>query len=242
MSETQYKTEEYVVAFIDVLGASAKIKKNANESLNVVHKAYNEALRMFDVIAENEQELLTKPTVRIFSDNIVIAAPTASHGRREAFNTVVIFSALTQIAFLTNEYLVRGGLVMGDFFVDETMIWGNALLNSYGIENSVAIYPRIVIHPETVRELKLEEQPLNENWLQKDTDFLLYVDYFKLIAASKNFPFFVILKKHVDEAEKMLEDTKKDVKVYQKINWHRWYLMRQYHEFKEKYDGGAEDA
>lgn len=242
MSEMQYKTEEYVVAFIDVLGASAKIKKDANESLNVVHKAYNEALRMFDVIAENEQELLTKPTVRIFSDNIVIAAPTASHGRREAFNTVVIFSALTQIAFLTNEYLVRGGLAMGDFFVDETMIWGNALLNSYEIENSVAIYPRIVIHPDTVEELKLEEKLLKENWLQKDTDFLIYVDYFKLIAAIKGIDFLMVLKRHVDEAAKMLESAKKHVKVYQKINWHLWYLMRQYHEFKEVHDGGAEDA
>ena len=43
--EKEYKTSEHIVAFIDVLGASEKIKQNATESLNTVHFVYEESLR-----------------------------------------------------------------------------------------------------------------------------------------------------------------------------------------------------
>ena len=36
--EQKYKVKEYVVAFIDVLGAKKKIQQDVNNSLNIVHE------------------------------------------------------------------------------------------------------------------------------------------------------------------------------------------------------------
>ena len=49
----EYKTTEHIVAFIDILGATAKIKENVDESLNAVHKTYDLAIRSLE-------QLLTK--------------------------------------------------------------------------------------------------------------------------------------------------------------------------------------
>ena len=41
-------TEEYMVAFIDILGASQKIKKDSTGSLNTVHRVYEKALKLYN--------------------------------------------------------------------------------------------------------------------------------------------------------------------------------------------------
>lgn len=46
----EYKASEHMVAFIDILGASEKIKQNSNESLNTVHFVYEESLRKAEII------------------------------------------------------------------------------------------------------------------------------------------------------------------------------------------------
>ena len=40
----KHKLEEYVVAFIDILGASKKIKDDSEKSLNIVHTVFENAL------------------------------------------------------------------------------------------------------------------------------------------------------------------------------------------------------
>ena len=175
MSEMQYKTEEYVVVFIDILGATKKIIKEQERSLNIVHVAYNQALEVHKKLYGDENSVLSMPEVKIFSDNIVIATKSSTRGVETAFWSAVVFAALIQIQFLMKGYLVRGGMTIGDYFIDDTMVWGQALVRAHVLESSVAIYPRIVIDPKTVGVLHLAEPTQQSHWICEDKDGLFFV-------------------------------------------------------------------
>lgn len=62
----EYKTEEHVVAFIDVLGASKKITTDQDASLNVVHLAYNQAIEIQQKLFDDDHSVLVRPEVKIW--------------------------------------------------------------------------------------------------------------------------------------------------------------------------------
>ena len=218
----EYKTKEYVAAFIDVLGATKMIDADSEKSLNVVHEVYNQALRSRDKLYNVENIASLKPIVKIYSDNIVVAVPTDVGNAFSAFLSVAILSGLIQHEFLHHKCLVRGGIAMGDFFADDLMIWGNALLDAYYIESNISIYPRIVIHPKTVEKLQLTVDARKQKWIKQDADGFFFVDYMQETAV-KAFVELLIIR--VEQASELLEMYTEDVKVAQKILWHRSYLQ-----------------
>lgn len=81
----------------------------------------------------------------------IILSNEIIEGKEEnAFLSIIFFSALLQLNMWINNLLVRGGISCGNFFSDERMIWGNALLRAYKLEDQIAIYPRIIVAPEIV--------------------------------------------------------------------------------------------
>ena len=217
----EHKLEEYVVAFIDVLGASKKIREDSEKSLNVVHTVYENALASCEKMYDNEAIKKLKPMVRIFSDNIVIAVPTKETDGFSAFNSIAILSGLIQHEFLRYRYLVRGGIAIGNFFADDTMLWGNALLDAYYVESNVSIYPRIVVHPETVGKLNLATNEKRQQWIKQDNDGLFFVDYMQKTAFKDNYIHLLLYR--INECEILLAEAT-DVKSKQKVLWHNTYL------------------
>lgn len=229
----ELKLEEYVVAFIDILGSSKKIKEDGEKSLNAVHTVYQNALARCEKLFDNESIKNLKPTIRIFSDNIVIAVPTNQNGDFSAFISIAILSGLIQHEFLQYKYLVRGGIAIGDFFIDNTMLWGKALLDAYYIENNVSIYPRIVVHPETVAKLHLAINERRQKWIKQDTDGLFFIDYMQK-TAFKDF-YVEMLIYRLDECEKLLEEAT-DIKSKQKVLWHNTYLSSKLDIYSPEYN------
>ena len=113
----EYHATEHIVAFIDILGASEKIKQNATESLNTVHFVYEESLRKAEIIYSSEEVKGIKPIVRIWSDNIVVAVPIIDNNYLGALFSIIVLSTVIQSEFLAHNYLVRGGISVGDFFL-----------------------------------------------------------------------------------------------------------------------------
>lgn len=232
----EYKTEECIVAFIDILGATEKIKENPKESLNIVHKAYDDALELLSYMYRGELEDLFKPKAKIFSDNIVVSVSISNH-KAGAFMTLCAFLALLQTQFLMSGYLVRGGIASGEFFADDIMVWGDALVKAYIIESEIAIYPRIVVHPDLVEDLKLSADEKLKKYLIEDSDGLIFIDYIlnRVSTVKENKEF--MLKKFYDDCEKMIEKNKNNIKVMQKIQWHYTYLQSCIVEFAEEMSG-----
>ena len=65
------KTDEYIVAYIDLLGVTNKIKsKDSQLAMNKLHNLYTFSVKLTrDVQIEENQDIQFK----IFSDNIIIA-------------------------------------------------------------------------------------------------------------------------------------------------------------------------
>ncbi|MBQ7016932.1 MAG: hypothetical protein IJN10_08270 [Firmicutes bacterium] len=222
--EIKHSTKEYVVAFIDVLGAKNKIKEDVNKSLNIVHQAYDEAIAFLDSMYSGETRSL-RPEIRIFSDNIVIAVDTSIKDRSSALVAVLIYAGLIQHQFLHNRYLVRGGISMGEFFIDDIMLWGTALTRAYEIENSISIYPRIVLDPRMVGEIRVVENPVLSRWIKQDVDHLLFVHYMQDRTLKEKDKFILLLLIRLKEADELLKEVNGNLKVQQKILWHISYLQ-----------------
>ena len=222
----EYEEKEAVVAFIDVLGSSEEMKRDPQNALNTIHNAYNDALEIYNTIFKTHRN---KMQIRIFSDNIVLSYPCEIIGLKKAFYFIVVLSALIQEKLLHYNVLSRGGIAYGGFFFDEVMIWGNALVQAYNLESAVAIYPRIIIHPNLIADVDYFNKKTNNdsvditNWITQDQDGLCYVDYFN--AKFMKDPLFMITV-FIGDNERRKANHLNNLKVAQKIIWHENYLKK----------------
>ena len=214
------KTENYIVAFIDVLGATRMIQQDMDGSLNVIHEVYEKSLDFYKRVFSPR----VKFDITIFSDNIVVAKKIYDKRNFEKlFQAVQIMAAVIQSNFLFHGVLARGGIAYGKYFRDDIMIWGDALVKAHFLEESVAIYPRIVIDPELVGNLHIfpdgpEKSPF---WLKQDFDGILFIDYLqdKYI---KNMG-LLIAQEFARYDDRLLE-AGNNTRVLQKLIWHVNYL------------------
>ena len=220
----KYQTTLSVVAFIDVLGSSEAIRTNANESLNAIHTAYDEAIIEFE---KNHSEYLCEPKVDIFSDNIILSIEVTEGTENKAFLSIIFFGALLQMHMWINGLLVRGGISCGDFFSDEKMIWGNALLTAHALENQIAIYPRIILEPEMAEALQPTMSTAESHILCKDFDGIYFVDPFGTKRKGNGLN---LLDKFLDDNAVRLRKNQNDLKKYQKINWLQQYFLEKHRE------------
>ena len=231
----EYRAEDAVVAFVDILGASAEMKTDPQKALNVVHNAYDDALAIYNTVFKDHR---SEVRIRIFSDNIVLSCSCERLGLEKAFHSIVILSALIQEKLLHYSVLSRGGIARGDFFSDEIMIWGNALMKAYNLESSIAIYPRIIIDPNLIsdihyftRKMKGEKDSIF-SWIAQDQDGLCYVDYFNDFSLMKE-PSLLLLVFMEDNEQRKINNLG-NLKVVQKIIWHANYLSRKLDELSQK--------
>lgn len=72
-------------------------------------------------------------------------------------------------------WLVRGGITIGDFYIDDTIVWGPALLRAYELEDKLAIYPRIILD-ETVTSV-LSISTIKNDFVRVDKDGFRFLNY-----------------------------------------------------------------
>ena len=214
--EELFKQEKCIVAFIDILGVSAKIKHSVEEAIKdiwvfchrVVKTTYN-----------------THVKVKIFSDNIFLCA---SLGNED--NTQVIkefFSIINDIETTMingNELFVRGAIVVGNVHFEENFVLGEALLKAYEIESKVAIFPRIIVD-ETVFEHANKELP----YFKKDMDGFYFYDFLKFAGyvctnpTTKQGERFVNWGQFKTNILENYKNNRNNYAVLQKMNWLKQY-------------------
>lgn len=224
------KISRHIIAFIDILGSSKAIITDSQSSLEIVHSAYESALKEFNTLFDNKK---IKPTVKVFSDNIVVAVPCPQGLEKPCFLAIAMMSGIIQVEFLKKKYLTRGGITIGDFFCDDVMVWGNALVKAYELESKVAVYPRVIIEPELIRELNLvseDDKSHYKKWIRQDKDSFFYIDY--LNNCLKNA--WMLCLGMLEDSDIEVGKNLKDVKVCQKWLWLRSYLREK---LPEVFDG-----
>lgn len=241
MDEKIYKEEEHIVASIDVLGATELIKKG--KGLQEIHSVYDTIIN--DINQYNYYKLKGTSTieVKIFSDNIVVFCNIEKKDiglKRYMMYWVIFITSCIQEAFLDENILIRGGITIGDFFCDEVMVWGNALIRAYKLESEIALYPRIIID-KCILDSKLISFNFKELMLLIDADGCYFVNFFNVISLKmtiiegkftllKNEDPQIIeeiineIKSSLEKTNKKIEENQNNYKVLQKLNWHKNYL------------------
>lgn len=123
---------------------------------------------------------------------------------------------------------MRGGISIGQLFIDDVMVWGEALLKAYYLEDKVANYSRIIIDKKVVDEIVQDSQL--SGYVRKDFDNLyflnfLYDCYFCGEMLMKGFD---IMQKEVREDV--------DEKTYQKFCWYMNFVNSELDRKNEKKD------
>lgn len=219
-----------IVCAIDILGFSQMIVNSCSDGFG------NKLLKEINyLINKNKQCIIpnkyTHGKIKIFTDNMVVAYPITGDGEQELEEILENVSEY-QFNLALEGLFVRGGISIGDFYINEDIVFGKALLDAHYVESQIACYPRIIIDENSVKMLRkyinyYDVAPQTTKVLI-DTDgqwFLNYLDtIFKYYTECNNqYEFeriqFELLTRHKVKIEEMLELYKKDIRVWDKYVW-----------------------
>lgn len=169
---------EKIVVFIDILGFSSLI--DAIEEDRALHERLHWALshiRSYRTTSKKGDTAHPQLGVSVFSDCIVLS------GEMENYHGVIWTIGWLQAQLLGGGILTRGGISSGKVFHSDGILYGKGMINAYHIENSAAVYPRIVIDPSLSEKLPIKYR---STFLAIDTDGLYFVNPFAFNGAVGN--------------------------------------------------------
>jgi len=104
-------------------------------------RAWKHANRLRSFMKAAKATIAPLPELHQFSDSIVVAAPY-SH---DACNRVLEACKSLQLIGLEHAILLRGAISYGQHDSDPDLLYSEALVNAYNLENGQARYPRILV-------------------------------------------------------------------------------------------------
>lgn len=225
--------EEHLIAYIDFLGIKERMQKNSSyESLQILkfilENAKKKAAYISDINTINNFD------IKVFSDNIVFAQIINKDKLCDQIISIVNLIALIQFeAFFQFDFPIRGGITIGELYIDNSIVWGTGLIDAYSMESFLANYPRVLVSPNI---LKLYEECENKTLnlyalIKKDNDGAWFVDY---LMAAPNLKLIPEISASLFDKSKAHEND--DPKVRQKINWIISYFNSYCYKFKDRGD------
>lgn len=235
MSTRKYNEElptlvNSIVCAIDILGFSQMTVNSCKNGSG------NKLLREINyLINKNKQCIIpnkySQGKIKIFTDNMVVAYPINDDGRAE-LDEILNNVAEYQFNLALEGLFVRGGISVGEFYINEDIVFGPALLDAHHTESQLACYPRIVLDDKTVKRLQnyinhYDRMP-EDYIILIDTDGRWFISYlntiFKYYKECNNEYEFEIIKrellaKHKEKLEEMLIKYKEDIRVWDKFVW-----------------------
>lgn len=217
--QKKLKPSNYVIAYLDILGATEYMKNDSEQFLKDLKNIYETA--NMDITFANvvhKKDIF----IKIFSDNILIAVKTSKHdiNRTNKITTVANLVGNIYDNALEYGYLIRGGITEGKFYRDKLFVYGKALVDAVKIEEKIAIYPRIIVQDDLISEIP--------QFVILDNDGKYYLHSFIINGLGKHIEFrnniLIQLKKFYDKES-----------IRQKIMW----LVSYFNSFYGKQVGGG---
>lgn len=219
-------TDDYILAYIDILGTKAKVKSAKNEEyMKIVKSLYQNAFKYCETINNIYQNFLENCYVRIFSDNILILYKcTKEHLTIPTLENLFGFVAVIQATALYNNILTRGAISMGKTLVEDIFIHGEALVDVVEAEEHIAKYPRVILCKKIIDECLIN---IDSEIITTDYDGYKYINYYTMLTKTMGNR---ITDKELMKIKNFLTKERfknhKDEKIKEKIEW-----MIQYHNF-----------
>lgn len=224
------KTDTYIVAYIDLLGITGKIKSEEQHLL--MNKVYNLYTFSIKEIKNIQVEKIQDIQFKIFSDNIIMAKRLSDDisQRKMDIKSLLMCAAHFQELSVSDSVglLLRGGISIGQLFIDNVMVWGDALLKSYYLESVVANYPRIIIDRDVADGIGQDNMLCG--YLRKDFDNLYFLNFLNNchFCGEMLMNGFNLIQKNID---KTIDD-----KIYQKLSWHMNFVNSELNKKNESKD------
>lgn len=155
MSDVGYRRS--IFTFMDILGFRKIVEsENAASVKKLLDLLHEEAKPDPGSAATFEMEFLT------FSDSTVRSIPIESASNKK-FPTGILWSEMLflvhlQFRLIQRGCFIRGGMTIGDIFINDGMVFGPAIARAYTLETEFAVYPRIVVDPYVLKTW--EREPL----------------------------------------------------------------------------------
>lgn len=233
-------------AFIDVLGFNKKIEdsfksKNEHDLFLRFHSVANPFLKQM-----NEDLKDSYLCAKVFTDNIVLAYPLISDDGESEFGFTIWTLLEYQLHMALEGFFVRGGLAIGDLFMDDYMVYGTGILNAYGLENKIARDPRIVLSDEVTERLRShlkfyanpKSSPQNHHVLI-DADGKAFLNYLSELIYDDGEEYLVNwddLAKHKEQIIKAVEENYSNPEIWSKyfwlVNYHNYFCSEQVASYK----------
>lgn len=257
-SEVQYIYSHRSVAFLDVLGFQNKLQSFEQEAIDFhammkeegglseteedeeqlgpyyYSKSASEFIETFNyAISKLDTE---KFSYYLFSDNICITAKNInSNGEKSLIELLLVISEL-YFEFVQKGYFLRGGIDYGLFIDQSSIALGVPLATAYKIESSLAVFPRIILSDDFVKQLEIypsedekEFSSVLENSLIKNSCEFQYLNIFNhIFKIEQKEEFFEIFKKNI--SDNLLLSAQKE-HIFVKYKW----LADEFNDFIEKY-------
>ena len=225
------KTGTYIVVYLDILGITNRIKGKDEKglALNKLYNLYTHTIKTTKMIQIQENKDIQ---FKIFSDNIIIAKRVSEdkEQRMKDIRSLLMCAGHLQELAASDSvgWMLRGGITIGQLFIDDVMVWGEALVKAYYLEDKVAAYPRVIIDNIVVQEIIGNE--LLKEYLRLDFDNLYFLNYLNdcSFCGQMLMEGFEIMKAEVNN--------RFDEKIYQKFCWHMNFINSELDKKNQKKD------
>ena len=191
------ETKKHYIAYMDILGYSDYIEKNpnkANDFLQVVVEAVDNVKRNVlytSQIGKSGFKADVEIKCKTFSDNILLCMETSDDSNEisRIIPFLISVASIQKGLVMAHELLVRGGITMGDLYIDNDLVFGKGLIDAVRLEHQ-AENPCIIVSQELQNHIE------------------------KLIAVNDDG--YKIIKRYVDAIANKSKPSKKDEQYYLK--------------------------
>jgi hypothetical protein len=128
------------VAFIDILGFSGIVAK-VGRAPKFYEDLLSDLRELRRTLPPRQEKVVTDLRVQTFSDSIVLSTDVTPDG---LWHLLFVLHDLTN-ALLPRGIFIRGGVSRGKMHHEDDIVFGDAMIEAYGLETKVAQYPRIVL-------------------------------------------------------------------------------------------------
>jgi len=134
--------------------------------------------------------------------------------------------ALFQLEMATAGFFVRGGISIGQLYMDENIVFRPALVDAYVAEHTQARDPRIVLTQSAVTAVKHHltyygrphDAPQTREFFA-DSDGQYFLNYLEAVVSDADEPDLTILNVHKRQVEKTLRRYRARPPIWSKYAW-----------------------
>ena len=193
------KYKECYVAFLDILGFKKLIDKSECED---IFKIFHAVLNFEPHPLVSNSEVYNNIRYTIMSDSIVVYIEVEIE---DSFIALADVCSQIQMKLSRNNppIFLRGGISQGTLYHKERILFGTGLTKAYILENTAAIYPRIIF-TEELRKKALENTrklfvfDYNSMYYEKDDDGFYYINFLHTFNYTKT-----LAPKNIEEIRQM---------------------------------------